>query len=85
MGTLPVQPREVIAMNCQTMLVVLTGGQTMTRASQHYRGKGGKLRQERGKFELLSVWPVSLINNKQYGREVVSTLSDFYILQVLSY
>ena len=46
MGTLPVQPREVIAMNCENMLVVPAGQQKLTRVRwvDRRRGKGGKLR-----------------------------------------
>ena len=45
MGTLPVQPREVIAMNCENMLVEAPGQQNLNRASwlDKRRGKGGKL------------------------------------------
>ena len=45
MGTLPVQPREVIAMNCENMLVEAPGQQNLNRASwlDKRKGKGGKL------------------------------------------
>ena len=49
MGTLPVQPREVIAMNCAAMLVRLLGGQKMTRAqpggSTDGKGESSELRE----------------------------------------